>query len=70
MYLTIIKEWLPLIILGFNVAIFIIIKFNDMKHIEKAVNEIKKCVEEIKKENNKQGERLATIEGKCKANHG
>lgn len=70
MFLTLIKEWLPLIILGFNVGIFIVIKFNDMKHIEAAVNEIKECVEEIRKENNKQGERISKIEGKCLANHG
>jgi len=68
--IMLIKEWLPVIVLGFNAAIFIVIKFNDMKHIEQAVQEIKKSISDLIKENNEQGERISKIEGKCTANHG
>jgi len=70
MLLTIIKEWIPLIVIGFNVAMFIVIKFNDMKHIEAAVARIEKSVADMEKILCKTGERVATIEGKCKAMHG
>ena len=68
--ITLIKEWMPLIILGFNVAIFIVIKFNDMKHIEKSVEEIKKSISDLVDINAAQGERISKIEGKCSVNHG
>jgi hypothetical protein len=70
MYLTIVKEWLPLIVIGFNVAMFVIIKFNDMKHLEASIKRIEDCVLKITEETCKNGERIATIEGKCTANHG
>ena len=69
MYLTIVKEWLPLIVIGFNVAMFIIIKFNDMKHLELAIQRIEDCVKKITEESCKNGERIAKIEGKCAATH-
>lgn len=64
------KEWLPLIILGFNAALFIIIKFNDLTHLGKSINEIKESLKEIDKKLDYNAERISTIEGKCKANHG
>lgn len=69
MFITLVKEYVPLIVLGFNAALFLVIKFNDMKHLESAVKRIEKCVEEITKENSKQGERISKIEGTCAANH-
>ncbi len=67
---AIIKEYLPLIVLGFNVAMFIIIKFNDMHHLQKRFDELMERVEQMDKKLDNSLERVATIEGKCKANHG
>jgi hypothetical protein len=66
--------WLPvlvsLFIAGANCAIFAVIKFNDMKHMEEATKRIEKCASDIAKDVKLQGERIAKIEGKCIANHG
>ena len=66
----IIKEYVPLIVLGFNVAMFVIIKFNDMHHLQLRFDELIKKIDGIDKKLDKNSERIATIEGKCSANHG
>jgi prefoldin subunit 5 len=68
--ITIIKEYLPLVVLGFNVAMFIVIKFNDMHHLQLRFDELKKCIEKMDEKLDKNAEKIAGIEGKCKANHG
>jgi hypothetical protein len=68
--LTIIKEYVPLIVLGFNVALFLIIKFNDMHHLQLRFDELIKKIDAFDKKLDNTAERIATIEGKCKANHG
>jgi len=68
--LTAIKEYLPLVVLGFNVAMFVIIKFNDMHHLQLRFDELIKKIDGIDKKLDKNSERIATIEGKCSANHG
>ena len=59
-----------LVLAGFNAAIFIIIKFNDLKHLENSVKELVETLKETNKTLMNNGERLATIEGRCRANHG
>ena len=66
----IIREYLSLIILGFNVAMFVVIKFNDMRHLQLRFDELIKKIEDIDKKLDNNAERISTIEGKCKANHG
>jgi len=67
---TFIKEYLPLIVLGFNVAMFIVIKFNDMHHLQLRFDELVKRFDKLDTKIDNNGERIAKIEGKCKANHG
>jgi len=59
-----------LFIAGANCAIFIIIKFNDMKHISISITEIKSTLLTIDKKLDNTSERLSKQEGKCLANHG
>jgi prefoldin subunit 5 len=68
--ITIIKEYLPLIVLGFNVAMFVVIKFNDMHHLQLRFDELKKSIENMDKKLDLNAERISKIEGTCKANHG
>jgi hypothetical protein len=66
--------WVPVLIslflAGANCAIFAVIKFNDMKHIDEAVKRIEKAVSKQAEELMEQGKLIAKIEGKCLANHG
>ena len=59
-----------LFIAGANLMIFCIIKFNDLSHISKDMLEIKKTLGDIWVKLNDTTERIAKLEGKCKANHG
>jgi len=59
-----------LFLAGANVAIFCVVKFNDLKHQEESLARIEKGQLEMDKKVDKIGERISTIEGKCKANHG
>ena len=58
-----------LIIAGFNCAMFIVIKFNDMKHLEVALNDLKGLMESVVKRTDVQGERISNLEGRCAVNH-
>jgi hypothetical protein len=64
---TLLKEWLPLVFLGFNVAMFIVIKFNDMSHIAKGLTELKNEIKELANKVSVHSERIACLEGKYKA---
>ena len=68
--LTIIKEYVPLIVLGFNAALFLIIKFNDMHHLQLRFDELIKKIDGIDSKLGDSLERISKIEGKCSANHG
>jgi hypothetical protein len=68
--IAIIKEYLPLIVLGFNVAMFVVIKFNDMHHLQLRFDELIKKIDGIDKKLDKDSERIANMEGRCRANHG
>jgi hypothetical protein len=59
-----------LILAGFNAAIWLVVKFNDMAHIEKNQKEQKDTLLRIENKIDIHGERIAKIEGTCKANHG
>lgn len=59
-----------LLLTGFNAAIFTIIKFNDLNHLEKSVQEIKESIKCIEKKLYANAEEIGEIKGKCKANHG
>lgn len=65
-----IKEYLPLVVLGFNVAMFIVIKFNDMHHLQLRFDDLIKKIDGIDKKLDHTSERISKIEGKCSANHG
>jgi apolipoprotein N-acyltransferase len=80
-WLTVIFSASALIIAGFNVACFCIIKFNDMLHLQKsqedmkiqmAINqkEIKDSLLRIEDRQERTSERIAKQEGRCSANHG
>jgi len=59
-----------LFLAGANVAVFCIVKFNDLAHLQKAQEDIKEVLSNIDKKLDMKSERLAKLEGKCKANHG
>jgi len=59
-----------LFLAGANAAIFVIIKFNDLKHQDDALKRIEKTLDIMDKKLDGSAERIATIEGKCRANHG
>ena len=59
-----------LMIAGFNAAIWVVVKFNDMAHIEKSLKEQKDTLLRVESKIDTHGERIAKIEGTCKATHG
>lgn len=67
-------KWIPsvlgLFLAGFNAAIFIVIKFNDLKHLEESVKDLTKTLTATNEKLIGTAERIAKIEGKCTANHG
>jgi hypothetical protein len=58
-----------LLIMGFNTAMFIVIKFNDMKHLGHDVKEIKDDVKTLVLNSQKLEVRMATQEEHCKVMH-
>ena len=67
-------KWIPsligLFIAGFNAAIFCVIKFNDLKHVEKNLQSLTDVLKKLDEKLDKNSERIAKIEGKCATNHG
>lgn len=68
--IAIISSLGALFIAGANLMIFMIIKFNDLKHLEESVKRIEKTCSEIWNKVDSTAERVSKIEGKCIANHG
>jgi hypothetical protein len=68
--LSLVGTGVTLLLAGFNAAIFVVIKFNDLRHLENSVKELVETLKETNKTLMNNGERLATLEGRCKANHG
>jgi len=67
-------KWVPsligLFIAGANCAIFVIIKFNDLVHLDKKLIELGNQLTKVDEKLDKNAERISKIEGKCSANHG
>jgi len=67
-------RWIPsligLFIAGFNAAIFCIVKFNDLKHVEKNLQNLTDVLKKIDDKLDKNSERISRIEGRCAAQHG
>ena len=68
--LSLIGTGVTLLLAGFNAAIFIVIKFNDLKHLESSVKELTEALKETNKALISTGERISKLEGRCAANHG
>jgi len=68
-----ITQWITigisLLVIGFNTAMFVVIKFNDMKHIQKKLDYLCDEFKLMDKKLDSNSERIAKIEGKCLANH-
>ena len=60
---------LSLLVMGFNCAMFIVIKFNDMRHLTKDVAEIKTDLKTLIISNQKQEVEIATQKEHCKIMH-
>ncbi len=56
-----------LLITGFNAAMFVVVKFNDLKHQELSLKRIEEKLEAIDKKVDIQGERIACLEGRLKS---
>jgi len=69
-----ITQWISiaigLMVIGFNAAMFIVIKFNDMKHLDTTLTSLDKKFDCLEKKVVNTLERISTIEGRCSANHG
>ena len=67
--ISLISIGISLLVMGFNCAMFIVIKFNDMRHLSKSVDEIKIDVKTIILETQKQAIEIATQKEHCKIMH-
>jgi len=65
--LVLIPTAISLLLAGFNAAIFIVVKFNDLRHQEISLKRIEEKLEKMDGKIDSQGERIACIEGKLKA---
>ena len=66
---SIISIGITLVVMGFNCAMFIVLKFNDLKHVGQDVTEIKENVKTLVENSQKMEVRLATQEEHCKTMH-
>ena len=69
-WVSLISIGISLLVTGFNAALWIVVKFNDLAHLEKNVKEITDLLKDINKKLSEDGERLSKLEGRCTANHG
>jgi len=60
---------ISLLVMGFNCAMFVVIKFNDMRHLGHDVKEIKDNVKTLVLNSQKLEVRMATQEEHCKVMH-
>jgi hypothetical protein len=67
--LSLVSIGISLLVVGFNMAMFVVIKFNDMKHLTKSVDEIKTDVKTLVCNAQKLEVRMATQEEHCKIMH-
>jgi Cu/Ag efflux pump CusA len=69
-WVSLISIGISLLITGFNAALWIVVKFNDLAHLERSVKEITELLKDVNKKLDDNGERIAKLEGRCAANHG
>jgi len=67
--ITMLASFGGLFLAGANVAIFCVVKFNDLSHLQKSQDEIKATLLSIDRKLDNTSERLSKQEGKCAANH-
>jgi hypothetical protein len=67
--LSVVASCSALFLAGINAAIFCVVKFNDLKHLQVDLKEIKDSIDCIDKKLYVNAEKIGMIEGKCKANH-
>ena len=63
---TFVPIGISLLLAGFNAAIFILIKFNDLAHLSKGVEDLKSSIKDIDNKLDLVAERVAKIEGRLK----
>jgi len=68
--ISMLASFCGLFLAGANVAIFCVVKFNDLVHLQKSQEEIKATLLSIDKKLDNTAERLSKQEGKCIATHG
>ena len=66
---TYISIGISLLVIGFNCAMFLTIKFNDLSHLTKDVKEIKEDVKTLVLNSQKLEVRMGEQEMKCKMQH-
>jgi len=67
--LTLIASFSGLFIAGANATFWAICKFNDMKHLQADLKEIKESISCIDKKMYINAEKIGVIEGRCSSNH-
>lgn len=67
--LTIVASCTALFLAGGNACIWIIVKFNDLKHQEDSLRRIEAVLANMDQKHDRSIERISLIEGKCIANH-
>jgi len=68
-FISLIPSLIAVFLAGGNVAVLIILKCNDLVHLEQRVTEILNKINEMDKKSDKTAERISKIEGRCQANH-
>lgn len=61
--------WIGVFVTGMNLSFWMVVKFNDMKHLEKSVKDLTDILKETNKTINDNAQRLSRIEGRCSINH-
>lgn len=64
---TYISIAVSLLVIGFNCAMFVVIKFNDLKHLTKDVEEIKRDVKSLLDNQHNIDRRVVRLETKVKS---
>lgn len=58
---------ISLLVIGFNCAMFVVIKFNDLRHLSKDVDEIKKDVKSLLEYQHSVDKRVVRLETRMKS---
>lgn len=69
-FIPALSSYVALFLAGANVAVFCIVKFNDLKHQEETLKRMETKLDGIDRKVDGTAERISKIEGKCLATHG